>query len=116
MLLTTLLMAFVLQAVPVSAVIWEYEDAKVVGSVFDVCLDASPCVRVQPKDVLTTRDPSAPDGHSTYAFPLPALVPGPHTALVKACSADDPAIPCKEAKVEFKLVVVPGPIVGLRVK
>jgi hypothetical protein len=98
----------------VSAILWEYDDTKADVSVFEVCLDSQPCVKLDPKAYKTERAAEAPEGTSTYAYPLPALTTGEHTAVVKACSVDAPEI-CESGEVSFRLIVAPGPIVNPRV-
>lgn len=99
----------------VSAILWEYDDTKADVTVFQVCLDGQPCVAVTPAAAKTERAADAPEGTSTYAYPLPALTTGTHSAVIKACSVDAPEV-CETGEVSFKLIVAPGPIIHPRAK
>lgn len=115
MLATVLALALQAPMTSVSAILWEYEDAKAGITIFEVCLDAQPCVKLDPKAYQVERAADVPETLNTYAYPLPALTTGPHTATIKACSVDAPEV-CESAEVSFKLIVAPGRIVNPRAK
>ena len=101
---------------PPKAILWEYPDALVSEAVFVVTLDDTAPATLKPAEIKTTTDPEAPAGSSTYAFVLPALTVTTHTVVVKACNSVDVTICGPESRVDFRLLVAPVSVTGLRAK
>lgn len=79
---------------------WTYTDQQFTDgavALFSVCLDAQPCVHVDPVATKTTVP-------GWYEWKLPALTIGSHVVTVQACNADD----CSSATAaKFSVRIVP---------
>jgi hypothetical protein len=95
-------------AKPSDSILWSYTDADVASfqiTEFVICLDAQPCVHLPPA---TNKSTTA----EIYAWKLPALTVGAHTAKLQACNAD---MCSSSVAFDFKLQITPNPPINIRI-
>ncbi len=110
--MTLLLVALLVLQPPARHLAWDHPTSEVSAQIvtrFEVRYDSGPWVDVGM--VPHASGPTTPPTHSSFASPVPALVPGPHTAVVRACNVTA----CTEsAALSFVFDVIPTAPSGLR--
>lgn len=99
------------QALPGQLFKWDQPTTQVASiDRFEIKIDTGPYT---PVGKVAANDAQTPAGQSSFSFPIPALTPGPHSYVVRACPLTGACSP-DSPSFAFSMIVISAPS-GLRI-